>query len=146
MTLLYKHSSNGTLHQCGAREITRKLRKYPFDTIILAAKEFQPDKAFPEVDKILVPLTDSAKLSNKQLAATLRAAEQISDYAANKIEQGCHILSTCMAGWNRSGLISGLIIHKLTDASGSDIVNHIRNNRSAFALSNPLFASYIEAL
>ena len=146
MSLLYRHNSGGSLHQCGAREIRSKLKELPFSLLILAAKEFQPEDEFTEVDKILVPLTDSASLSRGKLQSTLKAAEKISDYAADKIELGCHVLSTCMAGWNRSGLISGLTLHKLTEADGDEIVNHIRRNRSIFALSNPLFARYIRNL
>lgn len=143
MSLLHKHSSGGSLHQCGKREIPYKLKLEPISLLILAAKEFQPQETFAQVDRILVPLTDSSSLSGKKLRKTLAAAEKIAAHATQKITEGHHVLSTCMAGWNRSGLISGLIIQNLTGAPGKDIVNHIRKERSVFALSNPIFAEYI---
>lgn len=142
MSLLYKHNQ-GSLHQCGKREIPGKLHIEPISLLILAAKDYQPHNSFEHVDKILVPLTDSSALSSRKLRKTIKAAEEIADHATKHIEDGGHVLSTCMAGWNRSGLISGIIIQNLTGAPGKDIVRHIRNQRSVFALSNPLFAKYI---
>jgi len=144
MSLLYKDKiTSGKLFQCGAKEIPSLLKKHSISLLILAAKEFQPEYLFNSVDKIYVPLIDSIRLSKSELRKTFKIADKVAEHAVDRILNGENVLSTCMAGWNRSGLISGLAIYKLTGTSGKDIVRSIRRNRSIFALSNPLFAKYI---
>jgi protein-tyrosine phosphatase len=66
--------------------------------------------------------------------------------AANKVVQhvrnGKNVLVTCLAGQNRSGLVTALALQQLTGWSGKKIVNHISAKRM-WALHNATFAQYI---
>ena len=90
-------------------------------------------------------MRDTLRLHGEKLRKTIELANFASDEAAHTIIQGGNVLSTCKAGWNRSGLVSGLTLKKITDKNSQEIVRQIRNNRSIFALSNPLFVKIIHA-
>ena len=147
LSLLYCYPNGGCLYQAGAREIPSILKSTEIDLLILAAKEYQPNYikgvGFSQIDKIYLPLRDTILLSPKQYKRTINDAKQAALHAANYIKQGKNVLSTCWAGWNRSGLISGFTLANLTGADGPQIVKHIRKHRSVSALSNPLFASAV---
>lgn len=151
MSLLFKHPwTGGELHQAGAKEIPYLIRRNKIDLIILAAQEFQPEtldksnKQFMRAEKIYVPMKDSSKLRGRELKNTISLAKFAADRAIKTIIEGGNVLSTCWKGWNRSGLISGLIIKKFTKKDSNKIVSSIRKNRSVFALSNSLFVKLIE--
>jgi len=147
MSLLFRHPhTDGKLFQAGVREIPSILNKNNISLLILAAREYQPDY-IPGMHKnltiIYVPLKDTVTFTPKKFKKTINDAKQAANYAINTILDGKNVLSTCMAGWNRSGLISGLTLKKLINTPGKNIVKHIRNNRDWRALCNPLFADVI---
>jgi protein-tyrosine phosphatase len=142
MNLIYKHNpTGGKLYQCGAREIPRTLDTKDIDLLILAAREHQPGH-YP-VDVMHLPLDDTALMSGKKLKKTTNQAKKAANEGIKRILRGENVLSTCWAGLNRSGLVSGLIIKKLANCSGPTAVKQIRKNRSKFALFNPLFVKII---
>lgn len=149
MSIIYKHKSGGELYQAGAKEIPDILRKKPISLLILSAEEYQPEHisntggSFEKIEVIYVPLKDSVFLSAKKLRDTVLKADKVSNIAVEHILSGNSVLSTCWAGLNRSGLISGLTMKKLSGAPGDKIVRQIRKLRSWRALSNPLFADVI---
>lgn len=148
MSFIYRHPSGGTLHQCGAMEIPLKLNLLPFALVVLSAKEYQPKQKMPrsllETPRLYVPLNDSSRLKGKELKSTIHYADQAAKEVARAILRGKNALVTCWAGLNRSGLISGLAIKKLSNLSGPEITSLIRERRSQAALFNPLFAKIVE--
>lgn len=151
MSLLFKHpQTGGELHQAGAKEIPSLIRRNKIDLIIFAAREYQPEtldksnKQFLRAEKIYVPMKDTSKLRGKELKNTIALAKFAANRAIKTIIAGGNVLSTCWMGWNRSGLISGLALKKLTQKDPEKIVKLIRKNRTIFALSNPLFVKIIE--
>lgn len=150
MSLLYRDpQTGGKLFQAGVKEIPDILRDHNISLLILAAREYQPkhierpDGSFFVVDKIHVPLRDTILFTPREFLNTVRKAKSASDHAVDYITRGENVLSTCHAGWNRSGIISGLALVKLTGAPGKQVVRHIRDKRCSSALSNPLFASVV---
>lgn len=150
MSLLFKHPwTGGELHQAGAKEIPYLIRRNKIDLIIFAAQEYQPEtldksnKQFIRAEKIYVPMKDSSKLRGKELKNTIDLAKFAANRASLAIIGGKNVLSTCWAGLNRSGLISGLILKKITREHPKKVVSLIRKNRSSFALFNPLFVKII---
>ena len=71
-------------------------------------------------------------------AAKLQA---IADMAANLIRSGCRVLAHCNMGFNRSGLVAGLILKSL-GMPGDAAVTRIRERRPG-ALYNDRFAEYL---
>jgi hypothetical protein len=149
MSLIYRHTNGGELYQAGAREIPEILRENNISLLILAAKNYQPNYiedtggGFEAADVLYVPLRDTILFTPREYKKTIKKAKQAAELAIEHILRGDNVLSTCWAGWNRSGLISGLAIRKLSNEPGKKIVNHIRKNRSKSALSNPLFARVV---
>ena len=152
MSLLYvSPASGGKLFQAGISEIPQLLQNNNIYALILSASEFQPKLTDlqPNFQHILggthifyLPLLDIPYISQKDLSKV----DEISSLAASFITKGKSVLSTCHAGLNRSGLISGHILKKITGASGNTIVDHIRYCRNPRALSNRTFAKIITKL
>jgi hypothetical protein len=149
MTLIYKHPRGGKLYQAGAKEIPEILRSKNISLLVLAATEYQPDHIsgtggnFVGAEVIYVPLKDTILFTPKEFRKTVDKAKKVADHVITHIESGNNVLSTCWAGLNRSGLISGLAIRELSKAPGKKVVRQIRKRRSWRALSNPLFARVV---
>ena len=143
--------TGGELHQAGAREIPGLLKSNDFDLIVLSAEEFQPEalatsnQEFLRAERVYVPMDDSSRLEGEELRRTIELAKFAANKVIKTIMQGNNALVTCMAGLNRSGLISGLALRKLTGEDPQAIIDSIRRNRSVVALSNPLFAKIVKA-
>jgi len=143
LSLLYRNpDTGGELHQAGVKEIPHILRNNNISLLILAAREYQPKNNFG-VDVMYAPMKDSSKLAGKALRDTIKAASIASRHAVFRILNGERVLSTCWAGLNRSGLISGLALKRLVKHSPETIVNVIRKRRSPRALFNLLFVDII---
>lgn len=71
------------------------------------------------------------------LAQAVRAAHQ--DWIRGK-----RVLIRCQAGWNRSGLVSALVL-MLNGESVEDAIDLLRENRSPYALCNPDFVDWLHA-
>lgn len=123
------------LFQGGAPAVGSRVRRAGFDTLVLAAEEYQPAaELFPGVRVMHVPL-DDAKPSPEELAMIRKAGWLV----AKEVQAGRRVLVTCMAGRNRSGIINAVALRWLTGRSPDAIVAHIRDKRMASALSNPYF-------
>ena len=95
-------------------------------------------------EKVYVPLDDNSHLKGEELKYTINNAKFAANEVIKTIMAGGNALVTCKAGWNRSGLISGLALKKLTRKDPQTIISSIRRNRSPFALSNPLFVEIVK--
>ena len=113
---------------------------------MLAAEEYQPHHikgtggAFEKVEVIYVPMKDTIFQTKGQYRDTVSRAQRAADEVVNQLLQGNNVLSTCWAGLNRSGLVSGLAMTDLNPGQGRKTVQQIRKNRSWRALSNLRFA------
>jgi protein-tyrosine phosphatase len=81
--------------------------RVPFDTIVLAAMEYQPD--LPGYEVLRVPLDDGSA-PDSQTRARIRSASR---EVARRIRAGRRVLVTCWQGRNRSGVIAGLALVEL---------------------------------
>ena len=67
----------------------------------------------------------------------------MADWVYDEWKAGKKVLVRCQAGWNRSGLVTALVLmkdgHKATDA-----IDLIRARRSPYALCNEDFVAYLE--
>ncbi len=110
--------------------------RIPFDVIVLAAREWQPELRGYEV--IRAPLTDEGPPPTEAERALIRAsAKQV----AKRIREGKRVLSTCWKGRNRSGVIAGLALVEL-GMPPRLVVQQIRRLRNG--LRNPYFRAIVE--
>ena len=132
----------GNLYQGGVPPMGDYLRNEGFDVLVLCAAEFQPSaRRYPGVIVLHCPLVDEEKMSERDMQSARRTADMV----AVALKQGKKCLVTCYMGWNRSGLVNGLTLHKAYSMKGRDAVNTIRSMRE-HALSNRFFARVLSQL
>ena len=129
----------GSLWQ-GAASTVNIADMYGFDTIILCAQEWQPSMVGARIEVIRF-LSDDAPLTR----AHLQEAIFISGKVERRIRAGKHVLCTCFAGLNRSGLVTALAVMKLTKKPGREVVGYIQQKRDG-ALCNESFAATLRLL
>lgn len=108
--------------------------RLPFDTIVLAAKEYQP--RLPGYETIHMPLDDGPEpdpITQAQIRATAHAVAQ-------RVRAGRRVLVTCWMGRNRSGVISALALVEL-GLSCERAVRRIMRLRKG--LTNPHFVEMV---
>lgn len=118
------------------------IRSQGFDRVVLCAMEYQPrTEEFRGIRVQHCPLDDSLHLSREEASR----AEQCAQSVARGIRRGENVLVTCMAGRNRSGLVSALAIRELTGMSGAQAVALVQSRRPN-ALTNPHFVELLSRL
>lgn len=110
------------------------------DVLVLCAREIQTASDYPGLIVVLAPGDDDRRAS--VLKTVLASWKDASDQVVDHVKAGRNVLVTCQAGLNRSGLVTGLAVRKLTGWSGSTIVKHIQKSRPG-ALFNETFAQYL---
>lgn len=113
------------------------LAKENFSLLVLCAEEYQPPaEIFHKVRVVYAPNDDDPHRppSKEELRIALDAATQAA--AALRLNQ--KVLVTCQMGINRSGLVTGLTLHKLLSISGMEACAMIKQARP-WALTNPQF-------
>lgn len=109
-----------------------------FDVLVLCAEEWQPPKTVypPSLKVIYAPNSDDPFRvpTREELLIATKAAREVAE--ANL--RGKRVLVTCMAGLNRSGLVTALALHFLTGADGLTCMNVVHRNRRR-SLRNPMF-------
>lgn len=118
---------NGLLAQGSAPPPSALL---PFDTIVLAAMEYQPD--LPGYEVLRVPLDDGPPPGAETQKQIRSAARDV----ARRVRAGRRVLVTCWQGRNRSGVIAGLALREL-GLPGDLAASRIRRIRNG--LHNPHF-------
>lgn len=111
-----------------------------FDVLTLCALEHQPPVTAFHGSLIRCPITDGP-LSPRELEYTDAAAT----FVARALVSGKTVLVTCHAGRNRSALVTGLALGRVTRMKGKTIVDLIRARRPN-ALSNQHFARILEQI
>ncbi len=67
----------------------------------------------------------------------------VADWAYEQWKSGKKVLIRCQAGWNRSGLVTALVLIK-DGMSPSEAIALIRSKRSPYALCNQHFVEYLK--
>lgn len=112
------------------------LQRAGFKSLVLSAREHQPSQSnYVGMRVLRVPLEDDGDpLSRQEWDAVLVAALWVAERAA----VGENVLTTCMAGWNRSGLINACAIRICTNCSPEDAIRQVQRRRLR-ALNNESF-------
>jgi protein-tyrosine phosphatase len=106
----------------------------PFDVIVLAAEEYQPD--LPGYEVMHVPLDDGPPPDRVTRMRIRSAARKVADH----VSLGHRVLVTCWQGRNRSGVIAGLALVEL-GLPRERAVRRIRVYRDG--LTNPYFRAMV---
>lgn len=126
------------VYQGAAPPPGNQVRRCGFSLLVLCAEEYQPPgELFDGVQVLHVPL-DDAELSAAEWQRAAKGARAVCKHVMGK----GRALVTCMAGRNRSGLVTAMTLRLLTGAKGDAIVDHIQRRR-AHALTN---RSFVQAL
>lgn len=91
----------------------------------------------------LFPIDDDGRLYDDQSLPNITKLHAIAALGASMIREGHRVLAHCNMGFNRSGLVAGLILKSL-GYSGGAAVTRIRERRPG-ALYNDRFAAYVTA-
>jgi protein-tyrosine phosphatase len=108
--------------------------RLPFDVIVLAAMEYQPD--LPGYRVLRAPLDDGPPPDRATRTVIRGAARRVADH----VRAGNRVLVTCWQGRNRSGVIAGLALVDL-GLSGAEAARRIRRTRNG--LTNPHFLEMV---
>lgn len=130
------------LFQGAAPPYGETVAKLGFDTLVLCAKENQREDLYPGIEVVLAPGDDDVRV--ERMMRDLPTWQQAAQIVAERVASGKKVLVTCMAGLNRSGMVTALALHQITGWSGKDIVEHIQASRD-MALCNDTFADYIRS-
>lgn len=123
-----------------------KIYKLGFGIVVLMADSYQPSsKDFIGVSVIHCPIDDdySRYPSRDGKNKIKKAIDQVN--MVKKINPSAKILTTCMAGKNRSALFNALLIKQKYNFTNQQIIDLIRSKRSG-TLENPRFVDYINSL
>lgn len=115
------------------------VRAAGYDVLVLCAEEYQEAHRYERVTVLGCPLNDDGSPMARE---EWRRALKTSCVIADLVEHGARALVTCMAGRNRSGLVTALALWRLTGADGRLCADHVRRARrapSGPALSNTYF-------
>jgi hypothetical protein len=114
-----------------------------FDALVLCAEEYQPEAShFPGVVVVHAPMVDDV-IDLETVETASRAAATVADLIRRNAVK--RVLVTCAVGRNRSGLVTGLLLHDLYGIGGDALVDLIRERRPN-ALSNMSFAEFLSDL
>ena len=116
------------------------LAKAGIDVLVLCAQENQDAGAYEGVEVICAPGDDDERphrFKNFINTWTFAAAK-----TAEYVRAGKNVLVTCVAGHNRSGLVTAIALHHLTNKAGEECIRHIQRHREG-ALGNELFVRYL---
>lgn len=137
--LEYSHILGG-LYQGSAPPTGSQVGK-EFDALVLMASEYQPKaKEFGDVEVYQAPILDS-KPSSQDIQKAYAAAK----WVASKLHANKKVLVTCMAGLNRSGMVSAMALI-LTGYQPKNAMAAVRNARGPKALSNKYFVKLLNGM
>lgn len=132
------------LWQGSAPEFGGGVAQEGFAMLVLCAEEYQFSSLyFPGVEVINAPSYDDGLIPPTKAEMDGRA--YAADRVADAIRAGDSVLVTCMAGRNRSGFVSALVLHNLKGWSGARCVKHIQRCRYG-ALDNRLFVRLLSQI
>lgn len=118
-----------------------------FDVVVLSASEWQPEVIPPDRTKDVLRINMHDVDSHLALGPEVRSKLGSLVSTLEKLyREEKRILITCMAGMNRSGLVTALLMMRALGHTPKTAISLIRDARGPSALSNPTFVRYIESL
>jgi protein-tyrosine phosphatase len=108
--------------------------------LVLTAKDWQEASQYPGLEVICAPGDDDER--PHRLARFLPTWEDAASQVVEHVRAGKNVLVTCMAGHNRSGLVTALALRELTGLSGQELIDHIQKCRP-MSLNNETFAKHL---
>ena len=136
----YDHDWHWILHQRLAQGSAppEHHKRGPFDVIVLCAQDIQP--RLPQYPVVIhAGFRDTKRPSSSEI----RTAQAAAIETFKRVSAGQRVLITCHAGWNRSGLVTGLTLRHL-GMSAKNAIRLIRDMRGPDALHNMVFVRIIE--
>lgn len=118
------------------------LARQGWKSLVLCAEEWTNAGLYQDIEVLCAPNQDNGLLTQKQWERARSAAR----WVARRIEQNQKVLVTCMAGLNRSGLVTALVLHERMGWCGARCVSHVKQARDEFALTNPAFVNALLSL
>lgn len=110
------------------------------DLLVLSAVEWQPESTmFGGAEVLRIPMADVEQPLSPDAYARLLS---VSSLVAAALRSGQTVISTCMAGMNRSQLVAGMAMRML-GIGGFATVNALRAARGPMSLSNETFAGIV---
>lgn len=148
------------LYQGGAPDTGPWLAQAGFTDLVLCALEWQPPNfvdpvtaqmmaydpkvpSYPGIKLIHAPALDD--FDNPPSLEVMKAAIGAATKVAERVRAGGKVLVTCWAGRNRSGLVTSIALHLLTNSSGLRCMQHVQRMRPR-ALGNPRFQAALIAI
>lgn len=126
------------LWQGSRHSISKYLGRYKFNVLVFCAEEWQPPRSmYPDsIDVIYSPNSDDPfrEPTRNELLRAVQTGREV----ATAVRRGKKVLTTCMAGLNRSGLVNAIALHFLTGDDGLTCMNKIHSKRLG-TLSNRQF-------
>jgi protein-tyrosine phosphatase len=118
-----------------------------FDVLVLCAEEYQPAlKWFPGLQSVIHCPMDDHIPTDREIDNAVSAAMDVAD----RYSRGQVTLVTCVAGRNRSGMVSALALHFITCLPLDEVVPYIQKKRRGVdgerALTNPWFVRLLEPM
>lgn len=117
-----------------------------FQLLVLCAEEFQPSRHhFSPTTAIAYAPNDDSELTRAQFKIARQAAHEV----ARRVRLGHDALVTCIAGRNRSGLVTAMAIHILSGCGGREAARIVRTRRTTVdvpALTNENFVRTLERI
>lgn len=116
-----------------------------FSTLVLCAREYQPDGGLFTVGEVIhAPMDDAFVPVTRQTA--FMAAETAKKVVAC-LENRKKVLVTCLAGRNRSGMVCALALcFGKSRMSADSAIRLVKEARGDHALANPFFVKFIETV
>ncbi len=140
MHLIWTHPSCGRLFQSG--------EKSGFDAhaegiaVVALLGKWQPERVPGNVRVIHAPLADRDDMDLGEIERTKIVAHEVATDFVACLARGQDVLSSCAAGLNRSGLVSGLVLVRC-GMTPELAIETVRKMRSPYALTNALFRKII---
>jgi len=116
------------------------LKEAGVDVLVLCAKEWQDETLYPGLVVIKAPGDDDPR--PHRLAMFIDGWKLAAELVVEHVQAGRNVLVTCMAGQNRSGIVTAMAVCKLTGASGQEAVDLV-SSRRPMALNNQTFVQYV---
>jgi hypothetical protein len=133
------------LWQGSRHSISKYLSRYSFNVLVLCAEEWQPPRSmFPTSVKVIYSPNADDPFREPTRDELLRAI-QTGREVATEVSNGRKVLTTCMAGLNRSGLVNALALHFLTGEDGLTCLVKVKKKRLG-ALCNAKFQEVLSRM
>ena len=115
------------LYQGGAPPFGRALAEYGIDVLVLCAEEYQPpDDHFPDVHVLRCGFDDELQVRPRVWQAAKNTVQTAGSLRRGK---AANVLVTCALGWNRSSLLTAMLLCEWDWCSGPEAVAIIRRAR-----------------